>query len=86
MIYAIIRTIGPNTVLGSLRFDNWRDAMNYATISNLDAPDRDTASYGVVAFCDTDRMDRLEALEKACQHESDGLPLRVRTAYEALDD
>lgn len=86
MIYAVTRTIGTNTVVGQLRFGTWREAMNYATTSNLDAPDRDTAAYAVVLLCPTDEVDRLDALANACAHESDSLPMRVREAYGALDD
>lgn len=85
MEYAITREADGNTALGKLRFATWREAMNYATTSNLDAPDRMTASYGVVALCPDERLDLLERLVAACNHDSDGLPGRVRDAFEALD-
>jgi hypothetical protein len=65
LLYAITRTEGDATVVGRCRFASWREAMNFATISNLDAPDSREASYGVVLLCPTDPLSLLrESLQR----------------------
>ncbi len=50
-MYAISKEENGSHAIGQLRFATWREAMNYATTANLDAPDRDMAIYGVVMLC-----------------------------------